>query len=453
MGKGSILLVNPLPTGVMRVSTPMGLGYVGASLEKAGYGVRLFDQLLEPRLDLWDVLQEYKPEVVGLTGYSFQYPSLKSSADISKKFGSVVVVGGVHSSAYPEHILGDCNSIDFVIKGEGEKSFTRLLDGELKGVPGLYYRSSGHIEGNLPELIEDLDSLPSPWRVLNPRSYGAHRPAGMVSRHSPVASILSSRGCPYNCSFCCASVVQGKKIRLRSVPNVLDEIELLVRHFGIKDIQIVDDNFSFYPEHILGVCRGIRKRGLKFSWALANGIRADRVNEEILREMKESGCYYFALGIESGSERILKSISKDLSLDSVESTTKIASRMGFITQGFFMVGFPGETEEDRRISSRFASRLRLDRIGVTPVMALPGSELFNSQYGGKLDGYDCTQSSPKGWKPVPGASSHSTIRWSIRRMKLKFYLNPVRAFRHILKVRTLHQALGMLKGFVAVIEE
>ena len=155
----------------------------------------------------------------------------------------------------------------------------------------------------------------------------------------------------------------------------------------------------------------------------------------------------------STSERFLKSISKGLSLDAVESTTKIASKMGFITQGFFMVGFPGETEEDRRISSRFASKLRLDRIGVTPVMALPGSELFSSKYSGKLDEYDCAQSSPKGWKPVPGASSYSTIRWSIRRMKLKFYLNPVRTFRHILKVRTLHQALGMLKGFAAVIEE
>ena len=247
--------------------------------------------------------------------------------------------------------------------------------------------------------------------------------------------------------------MHGKRIRLRSVPNILDELELLVKSYGIREIQIIDDNFSFYPEHVLGVCRGIKERNLKFSWTLTNGIRADRVNKEILREMKEAGCYYFAIGIESGSERVLKAVSKGLSLDAVESTVKEASKLGFITQGFFMVGFPEETEEDREVSSKFASRLSLDRLCVAPVMSLPGSELFNSQYGNGFDEYDWTQSGVKGWKPIPGAVDFHTIRKFIGRMRLRFYLNPIRNIRHILKIRTFHQALGMLMGLKAVVKE
>lgn len=450
-----ILLVNPMPAGLMRISTPMSIGYVGASLKAAGHEVGILDQTLKDELyNLENCLRFWRPDVVGITGYSDQYLSMKEVAKTSKGFGSTVVVGGIQVSAYPEYTLDDCKSIDFVIKGEGEYSFPEFLaSGFSVNTPGVYYRNSGHTEGKLPELIKDLDNLPFPWSVLDPKYYSSYRPAGMVTRHSSVASILSSRGCPYGCSFCCASVVHGKRIRLRSPSNILDEMELLVKSFGIKEIQIIDDNFSFYPEHVLGVCRGIKDRNLKFSWTLTNGIRADRVDEEILREMKATGCYYFAIGIESGSERILKSVSKGLSLEAVESTTKIASRLGFVTQGFFMVGFPGETDEDREMSLKFASRLQLDRACVAPVMSLPGSELFNSQFGNRLDEYDWVQSGVKGWKPIPGAPDYSTIKGFIRRMRFRFYLNPIRNIRHILKIRTFHQALGMLMGLKAVVKE
>jgi radical SAM superfamily enzyme YgiQ (UPF0313 family) len=448
-----VLLVNPMPAGLMRVGTPMSIGYVGASLKKAGHVVRILDQTLRNQPQLREVLVNYKPEVVGITGYSDQYPSMKDVAYTSKKFGCMVAVGGVHCSAYTKYVLNDCGSIDFVIKGEGEYSFLELLSkGSPVGAPGIYYRNSGHPEGKKPELIEDLDSIPFPWEVLNPRDYSIGVPAGVVTRHSPVASVLTSRGCPYGCTFCCASVVHGKKIRLRSVGNILDEMEFLVKK-GIKEINIIDDNFTFYPEHVLGVCKGIKERGLKFSWTLTNGIRADKVNREILKEMRNAGCYYLAVGVESGSEKILKEVSKSLSLGAVERTVREADNLGFITQGFFMVGFPGETIEDRERSLRFAVKLPLDRACVAPVMALPGSELFNSQFGDRLDEYDWKQAGVKNWKPMPGAPDYKTVRKFIRSMRFRFYLNPIRNIKHILKVRTLHQALGMLKGLRAVVKE
>lgn len=449
-----ILLVNPLPAGLMRISTPIGIGYVGASLKAAGYEVKILDQTLKSKQGLPELLTGFEPEVVGITGYSSQYTAMKEAANTSKRFGSTVVVGGIHSSAYPEYVLSDCASIDFVVKGEGEYSFPELLTRSSPvGIPGVYYRNSGRTKSRSPELIEDLDTLPYPWSVLNPSDYCSYKPAGMVTRYSTIASILSSRGCPYGCSFCCASVVLGKKIRLRSASNILDEMELLVKSLGIKEIQIIDDNFSFYPEHVISVCEGIRDRHLKFSWTLTNGIRADRIDEDVLKVMKEAGCYYFAIGIESGSKRILKTISKELSLESVESTTKAASKLGFITQGFFMIGFPGETKKDREMSSDFASKLPLDRMMVAPVMSLPGSDLFNSQFEGRLDEYDWAQSEVKGWKPVPGASDYTIIKKCIRRMRLRFYLNPIRNIRHILKIRTFHQLLGMLLGLKAVVKE
>ena len=447
-----VLLVNPLPRGLMRVSTPMSIGYIGSSVKKSGHEVKVLDECL--KRDLLPVLEDFRPEVVGITGYSLQYPRMKVIAEISKSLGCLVVAGGIHCSAYPEYVLKDCGSIDCVVKGEGERSFTELLRlGAPTGIPGIFYRNSHEIEGTPPEFIEDLGSLPFPWDVLDPKDYSTKMPAGVATRYSPVASVLTSRGCPYGCTFCCASVVQGRKIRLRSVENILDEIELLVRTFGIKEIQIIDDNFSFYGEHILGVCRGIKARGLKLSWSLTNGIRADRVDRSILEEMKEAGCYYFAVGIESGSERVLKMISKGLSLDRVRETVSCASKMGFITQGFFMMGFPEETKEDREISSKFACSLDLDRLCVAPVMALPGSELFRSAYSDELEDYDWEQAGVRYWEPIVGAGSHSVIRKSISKMRGKFYLNPKRTIRHISKVRTVHQALGMVKGLVAVVKE
>lgn len=448
-----VLLVNPMPAGLMRVSPPMGLGYVGASLKRAGNEVLVYDETLKSVATLREVLINFRPSIVGITGLSSQYPSVKRVARSAKEIGSTVVVGGIHASSYPEFTLSDCKNIDYVIKGEGEKSFVDFLDGrDISKIPGLYYRNHNGVKGKYPELIDNLDSLSPPWDVLHPKDYVTSKPAGVVSRQSIIAPLLTSRGCPYGCTYCCASVVQGKRIRLRSVGNILDEIEYLVNRCGIKEIQIIDDNFSFYPEHILGVCRGIKDRSLRLDWTVTNGIRADRVNKDILKEMRSSGCYYFAIGIESGSSKILKDISKGLSLDRVRETTKEADKLGFITQGFFMMGFPGETSEDWRQSSDFAAELKLDRIAVAPVMALPGSKLFDTQFGGDVSSYDWTQSGIKGWKPVPGAADYSTIKRSINRMRLKFYLNPIRNIRHVGKVRTWHQLRGMFSGFRGLFE-
>jgi anaerobic magnesium-protoporphyrin IX monomethyl ester cyclase len=447
-----VLVVNPLPAGIMRISLPMSVGYIGAALKKAGHEVKIFDHILKPDASLGWELASYGPEVVAITGYSSQYPNMKRAAKIAKDFGATVIAGGLHCSAYPEYVMNDCRSIDFLIKGEGEIALPEFLYSHSVGTPGVYSRN-GIVKGTPAEPIKDLDSLAFPWDVLNPKNYITYRPAGVVTRHLAVASILTSRGCPYGCTFCCASVVQGKKIRLRSVTNVLDEIELLVKHHGIKEIQFIDDNFSFYPEHILGVCRGIKERKLKFAWTLTNGIRADKVNIDILKEMKEAGCYYFAVGIESGSQRILKEVSKGLSLDRVESTTREADKLGFITQGFFMVGFPGETDADRQESSDFASKLKLDRMMAAPVMSLPGSEMFNTQYRGRLNQFDWSEANYKTWKPVPGAPEYSVTRKAIGKMRRRFYLNPIRMIRHISKVRTIHQAIGMVMGLKAVVKE
>lgn len=448
-----VLLINPNPAGLMRTSPPLGLGYVGASARKAGYDVQIFDMTLGNRdySSLNSFLNVFKPDIVGITCFSSQYPSAISVACIAKNYNKdiPVILGGIHASAYPEYILKEkAGLIDYIIKGEGEYSLPMFLQGNsLDKIPGLYYRQNGSIKGNESEFITDLDSLPSPWTVLDPYDYSTNMPAGVVSKHSTIGVVLSSRGCPYDCSFCCASVVQGRKIRLRSIRNFMDEIEYLVREKGIKEIQIVDDNFTFYKDHVLEFCMLKDIRDLKFDWTLTNGIRADRVDDLVLRSMKRAGCYYFAIGIESGSEKILGDISKNLSLNAVERTVTTADRLGFITQGFFMVGFPGETDSDRRASLNFAKSIPLDRMSSAPVMALPGSKLFEEHMGNDLTKIDLNHSCYREWAPMPGAPDYNTVMDFMRKMRLQFYLNPKRTLKHISKVRSLHQLLGFVRGF------
>ena len=445
-----VLLLHPHPAGPNRISTPIGMGCVGALLKREGHEVRVLDELLPDTPTFGSVLRDFSPDVVGISCLSAEYLTTKARAKEVKDYRNIpVVVGGVHPSILPKYTLEDCKDIDYAIKGEGEYSFRDLLkSGSPVNIPGVFYRTSTGIEGINPTCyIENLDDIPSCWEVMDPIAYISNRPSGMVTRHREIANLLTSRGCPYGCTFCCASVVQGKKVRERSIKVVVDEVEYLLGK-GIKELQIVDDNFTFNTEHVVGFCDEIKRRGLKFDWTCPNGIRADRLNKEVLTKMKDAGCYYFSVGVEVGSQRMMKEICKSLSLDKVKDTITIADKMGFITQGFFMLGFPTETREEMEETVRVACNLRLDRASVNMVMFLPGSKLFNSKFSEKdLNDLSWNElSCVKTWKPIPGVPDYTTVKKAIRHMRRKFYLNPVRAIRHISKVRTFHQAMSMVRG-------
>ena len=449
-----VLLVNPSFPGNFHVTPPLGLGYVGTALREAGHIVKLVDLGRDPKQYLEEILGAYTPECVGITGMSTQYPGMKQIAGLAKSKGVTTVVGGIHVSAIPEFVLEDCGDSDFAVKGEGERTFPELLwnlerGNSYKGIPGLYYRSSGHIVGELPAPIQDLDSLASPWNILDPWMYSSSRVHGLSARKGPAVSVISSRGCPYGCVFCSASQVHGKVIRLRSPENFLDELDYLIS-VGVREVQVLDDNFTFYREHAYAISQGIIDRGLQIFWTLPNGIRADKVDKELLEKMWIAGCYYVGFGIESGSERLLKIIRKALSLETVDHTIREANRIGFTTQGFFMVGHPEETVEDRAKTLKVAKSLPLDRISVSPMMPLPGSELYNYYVSqGLLDPktVDWTSFNRYLFSPFIGVS----LTRFIKKLHREFYLNPTRIWRNLSKVRSLSQVRGLLLGLYLVL--
>ncbi|MCG8432274.1 MAG: B12-binding domain-containing radical SAM protein, partial [Candidatus Omnitrophica bacterium] len=292
----------------------------------------------------------------------------------------VVVIGGPHVSALPEESLRDTGA-DYAVCGEGESSFVELIGYIMRGdpwegIPGVY-KAGDHRRVQRRPFIENLDDLPFPdWEAMDPRRY-RHAPHGGLIKQFPVAPVVSSRGCPYECTFCASPRIWERKIRFRSPENTVDEISYLVKQFGVREIHFEDDNLTMKKEYVLRLCRMLLERKLKVSWATPNGVRADTLDREMLRLMKRSGCYYLAFGIESANAGILKRIRKRASLDTISRAISLARREGIMTQGFFIFGLPGETPETIRESMAFARSSGLDRAQFLILDVLPGSALWD----------------------------------------------------------------------------
>lgn len=454
-----VLLVHPPAIADFHTPAPLGLGYVGATLRKAGHEVKVLDLALkigatfsneEP---LRDTLSEFGPDHVGISSLTPQYPDAKRIARISKEYGALVTLGGAHASAIPDFILRDCKDIDYVVKGEGEYSYLNLVEGNVGS--GIYYRSDGNIVGSSPSVIPDLDSLVSPWSVLNVRDYTSPWTHGLTVRRSPTCSVISSRGCPYNCSFCSASNALGKIIRLRGADNFLDELVYLKEKFGIRQFHILDDNFTFYPEHVEAVCNRMIGRKLDLVWTLPNGIRADRVDGGLLKLMKKAGCFYIAFGVESGSPSILRGNGKSLDLDAVRKASELANRLGFIVQAFFMVGFPGETEEDLGKTRELALSLPVDRISVNPVVPYPGCRLYSSLVSqGYINPTEVDWSSMNRFEWYPNTTvGRRELASFIKGLNLRFYVRPKQLVRMLSKVRSFSEIEGMWLGLRTLLRE
>lgn len=439
-----VLLVNPPFVTKAQLLPPLGMGYLGASLLREGFEVLFLDAALGKNYQ--ESLGSFKPDVVAITGLSTQYLSMKEYARMAKSKGITTIVGGVHVSAIPEFVLEDCEYIDFAVKGEGEYTLPRLLKAVSPiGIPGVYYRN-GSVVGSPPEFITELDSLPHPWDFLDLADYDGNMVNGILKpRGRQSVAVLSSRGCPYLCTFCSASQAQGRKVRLRSIGDWISELRDLVSK-GVEEIQVMDDNFTFYSEKAYHMCDAMVKEKLNLSWTLPNGIRADRIDRDLLLKMKESGCYYFGIGVETGSERLLKEMHKELSLEKVRETVKMSSGLGIITQGFLLTGYPTETKEDRVATSKFVRGSRLDRISINAVMPYPGSTLYKTYFTNSEMDWERMHRTTMGMVD-PQAKNFA------RNLYLRFYLDPIRLLRHVSKFRTLAQWRSLFGGLLTLISE
>lgn len=383
-----LLLKLPNPTDYV-TTPPLGIGYIAAYLKKNGNAVDFID-LGNDRISDKDfaVSIRNKPyDYIGIQLYSYQLNVAKKYSEIIKDSlpFSRIVVGGPHPSSEPEHTLNYLCDVDYAIRAEAEKSFAGLVNvgvdvpkEQLEKIPNLVYRYEGKVYVNPVELEDNLDIFPMPdWELINPHKY-ALAPQGIFVKNKPVAPISITRGCPYTCTYCAGFAVMGREIRKRSIDNVLEEIKYLRDKWGVKEIHIIDDNFTFDRSLVIEFCEKSLQENLKICWACPNGVRVDSLDKELLQLMEKAGCVSFGIGIESGSARILKKMRKNLKLDIVKEKVDLIKKNTSISlTGFFLIGYPQEYRDDIIATINFAKELRIDMATFAIVQPLPGTALFD----------------------------------------------------------------------------
>ena len=441
-----VLLINPkvdLPIDV-RSSPSLGLAYVAAMSEKCSGQVRILDLEVEST-PLRQVVKEHVPEVIGITANTIQIKSAWQVAQELKEItGAPIVLGGPHPTFLPAESV-ERPEIDIVVRSEGEITWVDLCahleTGEsLEGVQGITYQQDGKVIHNPDRpVITDVDSLPFPAYHLFKLDHYTNLQPTLDHIEGDSYSMLTSRGCPYRCSYC--SQILPRRWRARSPENVLAEWRWLVKDLGAKEIGVLDDSFNIDRERVLAICDLIIAEGLNHvPWIMINGIRANLVDEELLGRMREAGCIRTAFGVESGTQRILDTVvDKHLTLDQVRAAFQAANAVGMETIGFFIIGLPGETEETMEDTIRFACELDPIVANFSMATPFPGTEMYNQVLEkGRLlvkDWDDFAFFENKAQFETDDMPAELVERkW--REAYRRFYLRPSRIARTLLRKRT-----------------
>ncbi|HBT39296.1 MAG: Radical SAM domain protein [Thermotoga sp. 50_1627] len=371
-----VLLINPAHRGYYfrlgAVYPPLGLMYISSVLKRANHCVTLIDMNVQP-FD-WQKFDYSDFDVVGISTDTPRFPLAKQIALRAKNRGTITVLGGPHASAEYESILkeGIC---DYVVLGEGEHTFLQLLESLEHGEPhpqidGLAYLSEGEIFARPPKFAQSLDELPFPDRE-NVKLYKTKFSG------RPATSMVTSRGCPFDCEFCSASQFMGRRIRERSVENVLEELEL-IKKMGYGSVIFFDDNFTLNTKRTIKLCEGMLKRNLNFRWwAFA---RADELlnRKDLLEAMSKSGCKMLFIGFESAEDNVLKEYKKGLSSSIALEVVKLLKKYRIDVFASFVLGALNDTKETIMKTIRFAKKLKASIVQFSILTPYPGTRLYEN---------------------------------------------------------------------------
>ncbi|MCQ9205350.1 MAG: B12-binding domain-containing radical SAM protein [Omnitrophica bacterium] len=375
-----ILLLNPPILGIDKPPVPpLGISYIAAVLKKNNFIVDLIDLDLEREKfkNIYEIMASYRPDLVGISGLTIQMENVYYIAKVIKKISKkiIVVTGGPHPSSLSEQTLKEAGgNIDIVVAGEGE--FTLLdiaMDKPWEQIEGILYIKDGKIYGNKKrEPISDLDSLPFPARdMLAIKKYRGWGPL----RESPTTHLIASRGCPFDCIFCSETAVFGRNHRRRDPKRVVDEIEHLIKEYGMREVSFYDDLFTLNKKWVISVCHEIIKRNIKLDWKALS--RVDTVDYEVLSYMKKAGCRIIFYGIESGSQKILDNIRKSQTVEQNLTAARLTKKVGIEMFAFFMIGNVGETQSTIYQTIKLARRIKPRYYQFTIARPDPGSYLYN----------------------------------------------------------------------------
>lgn len=456
----NIVLVNPNHSIRGIIIPPIGLGYLAKAIRrKTDWKVFILDALKD-NLTFEETLEKIgslEPSVVGFMVFSRDHTNVNNLINRlnETKPGIITVIGGPHPSAIPHIVMKKIQTLNYIITGEGENALPLLLryvcEGNvgLENIHNLVWKKNEEIIINPREMEEDIDAFDMPaWDLIDPRKYPPS-PHGAFSRKLPTAPIVVTRGCPYSCTYCGGYLVTGKKIRRRSVENVIKEIELLTNEYGVKEIHIEDDNFTFDKNYAMEFCRSVKRLDRKLSFACPNGVRLDTLDEELLKTMEEAGFYSFAVGVETASPRLLKILKRGVNIETITDKVSLIARVTHIRMtAFLLFGLPTETKEEIYSTMEFALRMPFQRADFVPLEPLPGTELYNELVReGRIDPelYDfdnlVSHRAPVELSEVPSEELRS-LALSFNR---RFYLRPRIALGIMGEVRNIRHFIALLK--------
>jgi len=433
-------------------SPPLGLAYL-ASMVRKEHEVKIIDaNVLDYTMEnVRSEIENFSPDLVGITSVTPSIPQAYAVARIAKEtVDCTVVIGGPHASFLPVRTLKECGAIDAVVRGEGEKTFEKMVSALEKGRPlaevgGIVCRNGGRIIDSGPgEIFENVDEIPFPSQDLLPLDryqFDGQRYTAM----------LSSRGCPFGCSFCASSRLFGGRWRGRSPENVLEEMRTVYEDYGIQNIEFVDDTFTLDRRRAESICDGIIREGWDLKWGASS--RVDTLSRQLLMKMKRAGCWLIYLGIESGSQKVLETIGKRITLDQVRRAVRMVNEAGIEVLGSFIIGFPQDTEKTVKETIRFAKKLNLDYAQFSVLTPYPGTPVYDEA---KEEGALLTEDW-SGYTAIEPVMRHrdlppDKLNTFIRRAYVSFYLRPRILMRWFARGqltlirRAVRGAIGYLRG-------
>ncbi len=440
-------------------NTPLNLAYLASFLRehKNGIEVNIIDaEGLELSFEqIYEKVKTFSPDIIGITCPTPVYYNVQRMCTDLKEMDKDVkiVLGGPHPTALPAETLKETDC-DVVVVGEGERVFHGLVNSfengkDLSSVPGIAYKQNGDVFTNQRrELIEDLDTLPFPAKDLLPLDRYYLPPTKRI-RSEKATNMVTSRGCPFDCSFCMAQTVWTRKTRLRSVKNVIDEIKLNVEVYKLTEFSFHDELFTLKRNRVIELCKAILKEGLDITWVCQ--ARAGTVDLEMLKLMKKAGCGKIAFGFESGSDRMLKLMTKKEKLEYAEESNNLCKKVGIEVEGAFILGYPGEDVKSIEETINFTLKLDCETVAFFIAIPFPGTRLY---FEALQNGYLKKDIDWKEFAPVsnlespmkiPNFTPDELLKWKKYAYR-RYYLRPKYILRKLGKIKSVADVKDIIRG-------
>ncbi len=419
---------------------PYGLMCLASVLEKAGHTVKILDSvryaLSHEQLSV--KVREFDPGLIGLSVYSIgANAAIENSVWLKQQFDIPIVAGGPHVIVYPED-LAQFDAFDYLIDGEGELTLLELVQtlengGDLARVKGLHYRQNGKMLKNEPRpYVDDLDELPFPaFHLID--DLAGYNPQLLVYRRRPVITLITSRGCPFSCIFC--NSVWTRRWRANSAKYVVDLMEYAIEQFGAREISFHEDTFALNKQRVLDICALIKEKKLDVIWTATVNLKT--LDQEVIRAMKENGCWLVSVGIESGNDEVLKFVKKPVDKETVIRVTRWLDEAGIKIRGYFIMGHLIDTRETIRETLDFAKSLPLHSMNMAVMYLSPGSEAreIADKYGTVNKGLDLGTGYPRNnLSFVPRGLTEEYIQAMQRRSISNFFFRPRQIGRMIASI-------------------